>query len=64
MFPITEMSFSVKTRPGEPEETITLDRNTVADALQYDLPGGNGQLVEVYTSTSPNIPTFCPVDRV
>ncbi|KAI6350851.1 hypothetical protein MCOR25_010341 [Pyricularia grisea] len=45
-FPFADLSFTVKSSHGGPEETIALDQKLVSDAFQYDLAGGNAQLID------------------
>lgn len=47
-FPFADLSFTVKSSHGGPEETIALDQKLVSDAFQYDLAGGNAQLIDVH----------------
>ncbi|KAL5923808.1 hypothetical protein ACKVV1_011443 [Pyricularia oryzae] len=45
-FPFSDLSFTVRSPYGGPEEVITLDQKLVSDAFQYDLAGGNAQLID------------------
>ncbi|PGH10866.1 hypothetical protein AJ79_05226 [Helicocarpus griseus UAMH5409] len=42
-FPFSKISISLK---GSNENTIVLEEKTLRDALQYDLPGGNAELIK------------------
>ncbi|KAL5936901.1 hypothetical protein ACKVV1_010357 [Pyricularia oryzae] len=57
-FPFANLSFTVRNPSGGPDETIKLDQKLVSDAFQYDLAGGNAQLIDWFLELQERVHGF------